>query len=40
MRTRQRIIVPDSFIGGVAPYLKTLTLVSGLLMVWVGLCAI
>ncbi len=26
--------------GGIAPYLTTLTLVAGLLMVWAGLCAI
>ena len=26
--------------GGLAPYLATLTLVAGLLVVWAGLCAI
>ncbi len=26
--------------GGIAPYLTTLTLVAGLLIVWAGLCAI
>lgn len=26
--------------GGIAPYLATLTLIAGLLVVWAGLCAI
>jgi hypothetical protein len=40
MHTDQRIVAPIGFISGLAPYLKALTLVSGLLVVWVGLCAI